>query len=66
MKATDLDEKRLKNVEKIVRGTKSDAFHEKKTGCLTVKQKIDENLEKHTKNSDICLTTEYNELIIRI
>ena len=29
MKATDLDEKRLKNVEKIVRGTKSDAFHEK-------------------------------------
>ena len=27
---------------------------------------IDENLEKHTKNSDICLTTEYNELIIRI
>ena len=31
-----------------------------------VKQKIDENLEKHTKNSDICLTTEYNELIIRI
>jgi len=33
---------------------------------LTVKQKIDENLEKHTKNSDICLTTEYNELKKRI
>ena len=30
MKATDLDEKRLKNVEKIVLGTKSDAFHEKR------------------------------------
>ena len=30
MKETDLDEKRLKNVEKIVRGTKSDAFHEKR------------------------------------
>lgn len=29
MKATDLDEKRLKNVEKIVRGTKSDAFHDR-------------------------------------
>ena len=51
MKATDLDEKRLKNVEKIVGGTKSDVFYEKRTDCLTVKQKIDENLEKHTKST---------------
>ena len=57
--------KKIENVEKIVRGTKVMHFM-KKTGCLTVKQKMDENLEKHTKNSDICLTTEHNELIIMI
>ena len=38
----------------------------KKDGLFDGKTKIDENLEKHTKNSDICLTTEHNELIIRI